>query len=530
MVQTLPRDTAGPYLGPIDYFVQSTTAFYWRGLILGEATPRFRIRGDGRVEMGPGGDSAPDVGFERIAANVFGPLAGDSFRVPTDGELQFGADVVLDRSAADTLRLADGDSFSVRTSFILRQATANYTVQWNDPVAARTLTVPDPGANDTYTFLLATQTLEGKTLITPTVSATGWTNANHAHAAVDSGGQIPFSNLTGIFATPAIVLGSAAAAGVATTTIRSDGTIAAFDTTAPTTSAVGDAAAVGTVAFAARRDHTHGREAFATPAIVLGSAAAAGVATTLIRSDSTIAAFDTTAPTTSAVGDAAVVGTVAFAARRDHAHGREAFATPTIVLGSAAGAGVATTLIRSDATIAAFDTTAPAAVDGSAAAVGTAAFAARRDHVHLLGTTITNALTFSNASPIALSAATPLFDATAATANLTIRVQRTAANTGIALTIQSFNGLDANTTRVTLSSGVATAELRFSAVDVVPNADNTLNLGTAALRWSLIRGVTVTSGDFAFENNWRLTEAEALGLGEGIAVVRPDGSVSHLFR
>lgn len=127
------------------------------------------------------------------------------------------------------------------------------------------------------------------------------------------------------FATPAIALGSAAAAGAASTVIRSDSTIAAFDTTAPTNSAVGDSAAVGVIAFAARRDHVHGREAFATPSIALGSSAAAGAAATLIRSDSTIAAFDATNPHASAPGDSAAVGTAAFAARRDHVHAREAF-------------------------------------------------------------------------------------------------------------------------------------------------------------------------------------------------------------
>jgi hypothetical protein len=65
------------------------------------------------------------------------------------------------------------------------------------------------------------------------------------------------------FATPAVVLGSSAAAGAAGTVIRSDGTIAAFDTTVPSTQAFGDAAAVGTAAFAARRDHKH-----AMPAVV----------------------------------------------------------------------------------------------------------------------------------------------------------------------------------------------------------------------------------------------------------------------
>ncbi len=66
---------------------------------------------------------------------------------------------------------------------------------------------------------------------------------------------------------------------------------------------------------------------YATPAIVLGSAAAAGAASTVIRSDSTIAAFDTTAPSTQAFGDAAAIGTAAFAARRDHKHAMPAAPT-----------------------------------------------------------------------------------------------------------------------------------------------------------------------------------------------------------
>ncbi len=64
-----------------------------------------------------------------------------------------------------------------------------------------------------------------------------------------------------VFATPTIALGTAYAAGAAATTIRSDSTLLAFDATAPTTSAPGDAAAVGAATVTARRDHTHGREA-----------------------------------------------------------------------------------------------------------------------------------------------------------------------------------------------------------------------------------------------------------------------------
>jgi microcystin-dependent protein len=98
--------------------------------------------------------------------------------------------------------------------------------------------------------------------------------------------------------------------------------------TAASASAVGDAATAGTSQNPALADHKHGRESFATPAIVLGTAAAAGAATTPIRSDATILAFDATLPTTSASADAAAAGSAATAARRDHVHGREAIQAP----------------------------------------------------------------------------------------------------------------------------------------------------------------------------------------------------------
>lgn len=86
-----------------------------------------------------------------------------------------------------------------------------------------------------------------------------------------------------------------------------------------------------------------------TPAITLGTVAATGVATSTVLTDATIVAFDATAPTTSAVGDAAAVGSVAVAARRDHGHGREAFSASTPGTSAAAGVvGAATTLSRSD--------------------------------------------------------------------------------------------------------------------------------------------------------------------------------------
>ncbi len=73
-----------------------------------------------------------------------------------------------------------------------------------------------------------------------------------------------------------------------------------------------------------------GSVSYATPAVVLGSSAAAGAASTVIRSDSTIAAFDATSPSTQAFGDSAVVGTAAFAARRDHKHAMPAAPSATV--------------------------------------------------------------------------------------------------------------------------------------------------------------------------------------------------------
>jgi len=64
-----------------------------------------------------------------------------------------------------------------------------------------------------------------------------------------------------------------------------------------------------------------------TPAVVLGTAAAGGSAGTGLRTDCTIVAFDTTDPSTQALGDTAVVGSVAKAARRDHKHAMPSEAT-----------------------------------------------------------------------------------------------------------------------------------------------------------------------------------------------------------
>lgn len=91
--------------------------------------------------------------------------------------------------------------------------------------------------------------------------------------------------------------------------------------------------------------------AYATPSIALGTAAAAGAASTVIRSDATIVAFDATVPTTQALNDSAATGSAAVAARRDHKHEMFTGAAPSGGYGVAA-AGSAGTVLRSDAVLA----------------------------------------------------------------------------------------------------------------------------------------------------------------------------------
>ena len=128
---------------------------------------------------------------------------------------------------------------------------------------------------------------------------------------------LTFVTEAGQFGTPSIVLGTVAVQGIADTAVRTDATIVAFDVTTPTTISVGDAAATGAVAKAARRDHTHGLPSPAAPADVDKSAAAAGASTNVARQDhkhdvSTAAPVD--------VGTANSEGVATSLARSNHVH------------------------------------------------------------------------------------------------------------------------------------------------------------------------------------------------------------------
>lgn len=128
MLQTTPLDQiqAEPLL-PHD-IIRENAGNLLRGFVRGEAQPRMVLQTD-RLQFGAGGSSAVDV--------------------------------VIRRRSADVIGLDDGDTWSVRTAFELRQVTASYTLQWSDPSAARTLTIPDPGGNDTFAMLGLAQTFSG---------------------------------------------------------------------------------------------------------------------------------------------------------------------------------------------------------------------------------------------------------------------------------------------------------------------------------------------------------------------------------
>lgn len=63
-------------------------------------------------------------------------------------------------------------------------------------------------------------------------------------------------------------------------------------------------------------------------------------------------------------------------------------------------------------------------------------------------------------------------------------------------------------------------------LDLIAGSDNARNLGVPSVRWALVRGVTITSGDLCFENGWCITESDKLGIAEdGLGFVRPDGEL-----
>lgn len=195
---------------------------------------------------------------------------GALFMNPSGANLMLGGSVfqIDDVARTDTLA-GDGEyQFYISGSTIVLQVFDKEAAAWRIIQLAATGAAPD---NGTYLVTTANAVLSAEVIVgltpggelggtwaAPTVDAT---HSGSAHLAL---------------ATNAIVLGSAAAAGAAATTLRSNDTIAAFEATAPSTQAFGDTAVVGTAAFATRRDHKHAMPADPVIAHIVGTTSITG--------------------------------------------------------------------------------------------------------------------------------------------------------------------------------------------------------------------------------------------------------------
>lgn len=104
--------------------------------------------------------------------------------------------------------------------------------------------------------------------------------------------------------------------------------------------------AAGSTNAVARIDHQHTHTAD-TPALVFGTTNTAGTAGLMLASDATIAIFDATVPTTIQPDAAAATGSAAFAARRDHTHAIDAAAPADGSLAASNAEGTGNSFSRS---------------------------------------------------------------------------------------------------------------------------------------------------------------------------------------
>jgi len=145
------------------------------------------------------------------------------------------------------------------------------------PTIARTYTFPNASATiartDAANIFTGVQTMSSPAITTPAITglATGSGVATAATASTlvarDGSGNFSAGTITAALTgtasgnltpgTPAITLGTSAVAGVATTGVRTDATILAFDATSPAAISLTGVAAVGAAGVAARRDHVH---------------------------------------------------------------------------------------------------------------------------------------------------------------------------------------------------------------------------------------------------------------------------------
>ena len=136
------------------------------GLILGLTTPAWAQLGSVPYTFSAGTtirSAEMNANFSAAFSDALSRSAGiltGSLSVDTTNAYDLGSASLMFRSEY------------LRTSLVLGQTTANYTLTWADPAAARAISIADPGGTDVFTFNAATQTLTNKTLTAPVLSGT----------------------------------------------------------------------------------------------------------------------------------------------------------------------------------------------------------------------------------------------------------------------------------------------------------------------------------------------------------------------
>jgi len=159
--------------------------------------------------------------------------------------------------------------------------------------------------------------------------------------------SIQAGDLPAMGGTPSLTLSTSNAPGSASTYVRTDATILAFDATAPDTITPDQVAAAGSAGVAARRDHAHAI-ACAAP-VALGTANSEGSSSSFARADHVHNAFDSVDPDTITPDQAGAAGSTLIAARRDHSHGIACAAPSTnLSVSTSNGEGSSSSFARAD--------------------------------------------------------------------------------------------------------------------------------------------------------------------------------------
>ena len=187
--------TATPGAYSIDTTATGTVrAATFTGALAGNATTATALAATGNIAAT--GDMAWNVDFSGSNATAAATIQANAVEGSMLNTNVISGQTALTSGLAttDELMVSDAGTLKRMDTSVLYAATATLTNKSID-LGTNTLTgsVAEFNAalqSESFATLGGTETLAAKTLTTPTISSTGFANANHAHAASNSGGQI----------------------------------------------------------------------------------------------------------------------------------------------------------------------------------------------------------------------------------------------------------------------------------------------------------------------------------------------------